>query len=134
MKTTTSVTARSLVAMAEKNPMGFTIDTNGIEVTKFYTRYVIGLELTLNSHNLEGAEHCIAVMNEILETTDYDKSVLGFGGWLDTSTNLYHFDVVYFTTDFNEAMHLGKVNKQASIFDLETMSEIVMMDRTIREF
>jgi hypothetical protein len=134
MNTQTSVTARSLVAMAEQNPMGFTIDTNGIEVTKYYTRYVIGLELTLNSHNLEGAEHCIQVMNDILEGGNHERTELGFGGWLDTKTNEYHFDVVTFTTDLGHAKYLGRVNKQYAIFDLETMEEIISLDSVVKDY
>ena len=129
MKTTTSVTARSLVAMADKNPMGFTIDTNGIEVTKYYTRYVVGLLQTKDSHNLEGAEHCVEVMNDTLENGGvfgiiYEKESLGFGGWLDTETNTYHFDVVLFVNTLWIAKSIAESNNQLAIFDLETKQEI----------
>lgn len=125
---TTSVTARSLVAMAERNPMGFTIDTNGLEVTSDYTRYVVGLKMTKESHNLEGAEHCVEVMDFILEEELYPRHNVGFGGWLDTKTNTYHFDVVTFSVDLETALLLAVRNEQLAIFDLETMDEIRLSD------
>jgi hypothetical protein len=124
METMTSVTARSLVAMAEQNPMGFTMDANGIEVTKYYTRYVVGLKMTKESHNLEGAEHCVEVMDFILDEELYPRENVGFGGWLDTDTNTYHFDVVTFCVDLETALLLAVRNEQLAIFDLETKQEI----------
>ena len=124
MRTQTLVTASSLVAMADKNPMGFTIDMNGIEVTSDYTRYVIGLKMTKESHNLEGAEHCVEAMDFILDEELYPMQEVGFGGWLDTKTNTYHFDVVTFCVDLETALLLAVRNEQLAIFDLETMQEI----------
>jgi hypothetical protein len=124
MRTMTSVTATSLVAMAEQNPMGFTMDANGIEVTKYYTRYVVGLKMTKESHNLEGAEHCVEVMDFILDEELYPMQDVGFGGWLDTDTNTYHFDVVTFCVDLETALMLAVRNEQLAIFDLETKQEI----------
>jgi hypothetical protein len=127
MNTQTSVTARSLVAMAERNPMGFTIDAQGNDVSGNY--FVVGVKQTLNSHNLEGAEHCVEVMNDTLENGDvfgiiYEKESLGFGGWLDTETNTYHFDVVLFVNTLWIAKSIAESNNQLAIFDLETKQEI----------
>jgi hypothetical protein len=132
MNTQTSVTATSLVAMAEQNPMGFTIDTNGNEVSGAF--YVIGVEMTKDSHNLEGAEHCIESYEILSESDVVTQEVikggikLGFGGWLDTETNTYHFDVVMLmskeTCSLTRARVMGRMNKQISIFDLEVMQEI----------
>jgi hypothetical protein len=137
MNTQTLVTARSLVAMAERNPMGFTIDAQGNDVSGNY--FVVGVKQTLNSHNLEGAEHCIQVYNELMErdtkaTLDWEKldMKLAFGGWLD-SDKVYHFDVVMLLEkddDFDKkwslksALVLGMAHSQKSIFDLEHMLEV----------
>jgi hypothetical protein len=121
---TTSVTASNLMLKAEQNPMGFTMDANGIEVTSDYTRYVVGLKMTKESHNLEGAEHCVEVMDFILDEELYPRENVGFGGWLDTKTNTYHFDVVTFCVDLETALNLAEVHEQLAIFDLETMQEI----------
>jgi hypothetical protein len=133
MNTQTSVTATSLVAMAERNPMGFTIDAQGNDVSGNY--FVVGVKETLNSHNLLGAEHCIQVYNEMMEVESDWKELdikLAFGGWLD-SDKVYHFDVVMLLEkddDFDRkwslksALSLGMANSQKSIFDLEHMSEV----------
>lgn len=123
MKTTTSVTANSLLAKAEQNPMGFTIDLDGNDVSGAY--YVIGTLETKNSHNLEGATHCLEVMAKLME--EKPNVNLAFGGWMDAE-GVFHFDVVYLVhkEDISEggAMSIGYANKQISIFDLETYTEI----------
>lgn len=121
---TTSVTASNLMRKAEQNPMGFTMDAQGNDISGAF--YVVGTLETKDSHNLEGAEHCLDMMAKLVE--EKPNVYLGFGGWLDTDTNVYHFDVVYMLhkDDVSEgiAEMIGRNNQQISIFDLETMQEI----------
>jgi hypothetical protein len=123
MNTQTSVTARSLVAKAEQNPMGFTMDAQGNDVSGAY--YVIGTLETKNSHNLDGAMHCLEVMAKLME--EKPNVNLAFGGWMDAD-GMFHFDVVYLVhkEDVTEggAMSIGYANEQIAIFDLENYQEI----------
>ena len=128
------MTAEKLVELAKQNPSGFTVDANGINVIGKY--FVVGVKKTKNSHNIDGAKHCINVYNEMMDVETEWKELdikIAFGGWLDKDTNTFHFDVVMLLEkddDFNRkwslksALVLGMGNSQKSIFDLEHMLEV----------
>lgn len=102
--------------IAAANPAGFTYNVQANAMQS--SGYAVALAETQGSHGLEGLE---SVLNLVLSEACPASCV---GGWLDTETGLYYYDATIITDDLQEAIQLGKINKQIAIFDLYTMTEI----------
>lgn len=106
----------TLTMIAAANPAGFTynVQNNAMQLSG----YAVALAETQGSHGLEGLE---SVLNLVMSSACPASCV---GGWLDTETGLYYYDATVITDDLQEAIQLGRINKQIAIFDLYTMTEI----------
>ncbi len=98
---------KTLMTIATKNPLGFTILTTDLTFVK--KGWVIGLKETQNCF---GSEGCKKAFETAERQTGY------FGGW--KFNDLYYFDAVIITYDKDEAIRLGIENEQIGIYNLET--------------
>lgn len=106
----------TLTMIAAANPAGFTYNVQTNEMQS--SGYAVALEATQGSHGLEGLE---SVLNLVLSSACPASCV---GGWLDTETGLYYYDATVIVDNLEDAIQLGRLNKQIAIFDLNTLTEI----------
>ena len=104
-----------LQCIAWNNPDGYTVDARFFQPIK--NGYAVAVKDTQNSFGPYGLAKVIAYAKHHPEIT-------AFGGWLNTENNKYYFDAVIICQDLNEAVKLGKLNKQIAIFNLSTLEEI----------
>ena len=97
------------------NPEGFTIDAKTFApITK---GYAVAVKDTQNSFGNAGAARVAAYVCS-------HKEINAVGGWLNSDNNEYYYDATIVVQDLDEAMKLGRENKQIAIFDLTNMVEI----------
>lgn len=103
-------------AIAAANPAGFTynVETNQMQESG----YAVALEITQNSHGIDGLESVINIV------TSGATGATCIGGWLDESTGLYYWDATVICDTLADAIRLGRINHQIAIFDLNTSAEI----------
>jgi len=107
--------AKLLEAFAVQNPDGFTIDKNTLKpITKGFS---VAVSETQNSFNTEGAAAVVNFANA-------NENIKAFGGWYDKESGLFYYDAVIICNTLEEAVKLGKLNKQLAIFDLNKLQEI----------
>ena len=108
----------TISAIAGANPFGFTfnIETNSMQTSGF----AVALEATQNSHGIDGLTSVVSLV------TSADCPASCVGGWLDTQTGLYYFDATVIIEDRDAAIAFGRLQNQLAIFDLNTMSEIIL--------
>ncbi|NME67743.1 hypothetical protein [Flammeovirga aprica] len=104
-------------AIAQRNKLGFTFDLSTKEIFKKEKGYIIAYQATQNKFDDEGIKFCIK---------HAQKHQNLIGGWHDPKTFLYYFDSVMYVEDKEEAIRLGRENKQISIFDFETYDDIFL--------
>ena len=99
--------------IAKENPEGFTVKIPNLEwVTD---GFVVAYFETQNCFGDEG-------LRKVLEHAEqHDKIV---GGWLNEENLQFYFDSSKVFTSMKEAIEFGRKNKQISIFDLNTFTEI----------
>ena len=104
----------AIIAVADANEYGFTINASSLEDVKH--GYSVAIKETQNSFGPEGIENV------------HDAIIAGLadhvGGWLDSETGLYYFDAVRIFTNLDEAMNFARENGQIAIFNLDTLEEI----------
>ncbi|KXX67418.1 hypothetical protein [Flammeovirga sp. SJP92] len=98
-------------SIAQRNKLGFTFDLSTKEIFKKEKGYIIAFQATQNKFDNEGIKFCIR------HALKHQKLI---GGWHDPQNFLYYFDSVMYVEDKEEAIRLGRENKQISIFDFET--------------
>lgn len=106
----------TLTMIAAANPAGFTYNVQSNTMQS--SGYAVALAATQGSHGLEGLEN---VLNLVLSEACPASCV---GGWLDTETGLYYYDATVIVDNLEDAIQLGRLNKQIAIFDLNTLTEI----------
>jgi fructokinase len=99
--------------VAKENPEGFTVKIPTLEwVTD---GYVAAYSETQNCFGNKG-------LRKVLEHAEkHDKIV---GGWLNEDNQQFYFDSSKVFNSMKEAIEFGRKNKQISIFDLNTFTEI----------
>ena len=106
-----------LKAMAKANPNGYTVDVTTLQhLTRGYAVAVAGTQNCFNDESLY----------EVVDYVMAHPEINAYGGWLDTMTGNYHYDATMIIADRDEAIAYGKKNGQKAIFDLNTMSEIML--------
>lgn len=105
----------SLLNIAAVNPEGYTVDKNTLQ--PITAGYSVAVEATQNSFGPEGAA-------KVLYYAYKHKEVKALGGWYNSKNNKFYFDAVIICDTLEEAVKLGRLNKQLAIFDLNTMTEI----------
>lgn len=104
----------AIAIVAAMNPKGFTYN---IQEGNVQTEgYAVAVSETQNSF---GAEGFLRVIEYALK-----HNVECVGGWLDRKTGRFYFDATMIVNEKNEAIALGRVNKQLAIFNLNTGREI----------
>lgn len=110
----TSAFVAALIAIADKNPDGFTVNASTLEPVA--CGYSVAIKETQNSFGPAGLENV------------HDAIVCGLaeyvGGWYDSKSGLYYFDAVNIFDDEKKAIEAGRDNKQLAIFNLNTFEEI----------
>ena len=104
-----------LQAIAIAMPDGYTVDAHTF--APITEGYAVAIAETQNSFGNAGAARVAAYINKHAE-------INAVGGWMDSETGLYYYDATIVVNDLQEAIRLGKANKQIAIFDLNTMTEI----------
>lgn len=109
------LTLAALQSIAALNPEGFTIDKNTLQpITKGFS---VAVANTQNSFGVSGAKKVIKYAKE-------NKRINAVGGWLNSENGKYYYDAVIVCNTLEEAVILGKVNKQLAVFDLNNLQEI----------
>lgn len=109
--------AKLLEAFAAQSPEGFTIDKNTLKpITKGFS---VAVADTQNSFNTEGAAAVVNFANA-------NENIKAFGGWYNSDNGLFYYDAVIICNTLEEAVKLGKLNKQIAIFNLNNMQEITL--------
>lgn len=109
------LTLAALQSIAALNPEGSTIDKNTLQpITKGFS---VAVEDTQNSFNTSGAKR-------VIRYAKCNKHINAVGGWLNSENGKYYYDAVIVCNTLDEAIILGKANKQLAIFDLNNLHEI----------
>lgn len=109
------LTLAALQSIAALNPEGFTIDKNTLQpITK---GFAVAVADTQNSFDVSGAK-------KVIKYAKGNKQINAVGGWLNSENGKYYFDAVIVCNTLEEAIILGKANKQIAIFNLNTLEEI----------
>lgn len=106
-----------VAAVAAQNPEGFTVNAANLQPVK--SGYAVALAETQNSFGVEG----LAKVAQVIDRLNGSQE-LAFGGWYDSESGQYYYDATIIVHDKNEAMELGRANKQIAIFDLDNLEEI----------
>ena len=94
---------------------GFTVDKNTFQ--PITTGYSVAVAATQNSFNNVGAARVAAYANTHAE-------INAVGGWYNSENDRYYFDAVIVVDTLEEAIKLGRENKQIAVFDLANLREI----------
>ena len=105
----------ALLAIAQQNPDGFTVDKNTLQPVK--SGYAVAVAETQNSFNGYGL---LKVIDHVLAHNEINA----FGGWFNSENNRFYWDGTIIVNDLNLAIDLGRRNKQIAIFDLANLEEI----------
>ncbi len=98
---------KTLMTLAKKNPLGFTVFTTDLNFVK--KGWVVGLKETQNCFGVEGCKKAFEIA---------EQETGCFGGW--KNDKLYYFDAVMIVESESDATKLGVENKQIGIYNLET--------------
>lgn len=107
-KQTTLLIALANIAIANKE--GYTVNAATLQPVK--TGYAVAVADTQNSFGLEGLANVVKYVEEHPE-------INAFGGWYNSENGKFYFDATIIVDDLNQALELGRVNKQIAIFDLK---------------
>lgn len=107
-KQTTVLIALANIAIANKE--GFTVNAATLQPVK--TGYAVAVADTQNSFGLEGLANVVKYVEEHPE-------INAFGGWYNSENGKFYFDATFIVDDLNQALELGRINKQIAIFDLK---------------
>ena len=107
-KQTTLLIALANIAIANKD--GYTVNAATLQPVKF--GYAVAVADTQNSFGLEGLANVVKYVEEHPE-------INAFGGWYNSENGKFYFDATIIVDDLNQAVELGRVNKQIAIFDLK---------------
>lgn len=105
---TTLLIALANIAIANKD--GYTVNAATLQPVK--SGYAVAVADTQNSFGLEGLANVVKYVEEHPE-------INAFGGWYNSENGKFYFDATIIVDDFNQALELGRVNKQIAIFDLK---------------
>ena len=109
------LTFETIQTVAALNPDGFTINARTFE--PITSGYAVAVAATQNSFGNAGAARVAAYVCS-------HKEINAVGGWLNSENNEYYYDATIVVDDLDEAIKLGRENKQIAIFNLNTMEEI----------
>ena len=107
-KQTTVLIALANIAIANKE--GYTVNAATLQPVK--TGYAVAVADTQNSFGLEGLANVVKYVEEHPE-------INAFGGWYNSENGKFYFDATIIVDDLDQALELGRVNKQIAIFDLK---------------
>lgn len=107
-KQTTLLIALANIAIANKD--GYTVNAATLQPVK--SGYAVAVADTQNSFGLEGLANVVKYVKEHPE-------INAFGGWYNSENGKFYFDATIIVDDLNQALELGRVNKQIAIFDLK---------------
>lgn len=107
-KQTTVLIALANIAIANKE--GYTVNAATLQPVK--TGYAVAVADTQDSFGLEGLANVVKYVEEHPE-------INAFGGWYNSENGKFYFDATIIVDDLNQALELGRVNKQIAIFDLK---------------
>ena len=107
-KQTTVLIALANIAIANKE--GYTVNAATLQPVK--TGYAVAVADTQNSFGLEGLANVVKYVEEHPE-------INAFGGWYNSENGKFYFDATIIVGDLDQALELGRVNKQIAIFDLK---------------
>lgn len=102
-------TFQKIKEIANANKEGFTVSLFNFETPK--KGYVVAMQLTQNSFGDKGLKKVIEVATQ---------STFLVGGWFNEENGRFYYDCVMICQNLQEAVKLGKANKQFAIFNLET--------------
>lgn len=105
-KQTTLLIALANIAIANKD--GYTVNAATLQPVK--SGYAVAVADTQNSFGLEGLANVVKYVEEHPE-------INAFGGWYNSENGKFYFDATIIVDDLNQALELGRVNKQIAIFD-----------------
>lgn len=106
-----------VAAIAAQNVEGFTV--NAATLQPVTSGFAVALAETQNSFGTEGLAKVAAVIDRLNGSQE-----LAFGGWYDSESGQFYYDATIIVHDKNEAIELGRANKQLAIFDLDNLEEI----------
>ena len=107
-KQTTVLIALANIAIANKE--GYTVNAATLQPVK--TGYAVAVADTQHSFGLEGLANVVKYVEEHPE-------INAFGGWYNSENGKFYFDATIIVDDLNQALELGRINKQIAIFDLK---------------
>ena len=113
--TNLQLTFEMIQAIAITMPEGFTVDAKTF--APITAGYAVAVADTQNSFGNYGAAKVAAYISKHSE-------VNAIGGWYNSENGQYYYDATIVVDDLQEAIRLGKANKQIAIFDLNNMQEI----------
>lgn len=105
----------SLLNIAAINPEGYTIDKNTLQ--PITAGYSVAVAETQNSFGPQGAA-------KVLYYAYKHKEITALGGWHNSKNDQFYFDAVIICNTLEEAIKLGRLNKQLAIYDLNNNKEI----------
>ena len=95
------------IALANKD--GYTVNAATLQPVK--SGYAVAVADTQNSFGLEG-------LANVVKYVEKHPEINAFGGWYNSENGKFYFDATIIVDDLNQALELGRVNKQIAIFDL----------------
>ena len=105
----------SLLNIATVNPDGFTVDKNTLQ--PITAGYSVAVKETQNSFGPAGAARVVYHARK-------NNNICALGGWYNSKNNEFYFDAVIICDTLEEAIKLGRLNKQLAIYDLNNNKEI----------
>ena len=96
-------------------PDGYTVDAKTLQ--PITDGYAVAVAETQNSFDNAGLVRVIDYVNKHPE-------INAFGGWYNSENKKYYYDATIVVNDLDQAIALGKANKQIAIFNLRTLEEI----------
>ena len=112
---TTMFTFEMMAAISIMFPEGYTVNSRTFE--PITAGYAVAVADTQNSFGNAGMAKVAAYISKHPE-------INAIGGWYNSENKQYYFDATIVVNDLQEAIRLGKANKQIAIFDLNNMQEI----------
>ena len=105
----------ALQAIAANNPEGFTVNAQTLQ--PITAGYAIAIADTQNSFGNDGLKKVISYISK-------HANINAVGGWYNSENKQFYYDATIVVNNLQEAIRLGKANKQIAIFDLNNMQEI----------
>ena len=112
-KQTTVLIALANIALANKD--GYTV--NAATLQPVTSGYAVAVADTQNSFGIEGLENVVKYVQDHPE-------VNAFGGWYNSDNGKYYFDATIVVNNLDQALEIGRVNRQIAIFDIANLKEI----------